>query len=213
MQGLLSISNLIDRITTFIGKSVSWLILVAVIISAGNAIIRKVFDVSSNAWLEAQWYLFGTVFMLATAYTLLCNEHVRIDVVSNKLSKATRDKVDLFCHIFFLLPFAFLMVYLSWPWWLRSFSSGEISPNAGGLIVWPAKFMVLFGFILLLCQAFSEIIKRYAVVKGIIDDATLAHDLPPTIEAGLTMEQDDIDKSAFHAGENPDTPSDPNKKR
>ena len=191
MSALLALSRLIDRINETIGKNVSWLILVAVLISAGNATIRKMFDMSSNAWLELQWYLYGTVFMLAAAYTLLKNEHVRIDVLSGTFSKRTRDKIELFCHIFFLLPFSGMMVYLAWPWFTLSIRSGEISANAGGLILWPAKFMVLAGFVLLTAQAVSEIIKRYAVIRGIIDDPTPTHHLPPEAEAALKMEGDD----------------------
>jgi TRAP-type mannitol/chloroaromatic compound transport system permease small subunit len=191
MSALLGLSRVIDSINTVIGRNVSWLILVAVLISAGNAIIRKVFDSSSNAWLEAQWYLYGAVFMLAAAYTLLNNEHIRIDVLSNTFTKQTRDKIDLVCHILFLMPFCLLMVYLCWPWFWRSFDSGEISANAGGLTLWPAKAMVLIGFIMLTAQAVSEIIKRYAVIKGIIDDPTPQHALPPEAEAALKMEGKD----------------------
>lgn len=182
MTGLLAISRVIDAINTFLGRNVSWLILVAVLISATNAVVRKAFDMSSNAWLELQWYLYGTVFMIAAAYTLLRNEHIRIDILSNMFSKRTRDWIDLFCHIFFLMPFCLLMVYLSWPWLIRSISSGEISANAGGLILWPAKLMVLAGFVLLTAQGISEIIKRWAVISGIIDDPTPEHELPPMIE-------------------------------
>lgn len=191
MSGLLALSRIVDAINTFVGRNVSWLILVAVLISAVNAVVRKAFDISSNAWLELQWYLYGTVFMLAAAYTLLRNEHIRIDILSNMFTKRTRDRIDLFCHIFFLLPFCLLMVYLSWPWLMRSISSGEISANAGGLILWPAKFMVLAGFILLTAQAFSEIIKRWAIIRGDIDDDTPHHDLPPQAEHAIEMEGKD----------------------
>ena len=160
MTALLSLSRAIDAVTAFIGRSVSWLILVAVLVSAGNAIIRKVFDTSSNAWLELQWYLYGTVFLLAAAYTLQKNEHVRIDIATAHLSKRTRDWIDLLGHIFFLLPLCLLMVWLSWPFVVNAYVSNEISVNAGGLVVWPAKAMVLAGFSLLLAQAISEIIKR-----------------------------------------------------
>lgn len=166
MSALLAVSRLIDRITALIGRNVSWLILVAVLISAGNAVVRKAFDISSNAWLELQWYLFGTVFMLAAAYTLQRNEHIRIDILSTSLKQRTRDWIDLLGHIFFLLPFAGLIVWLAIPWFLRSFQSGEFSSNTGGLIIWPAKLMVLLGFGLLLAQAFSEIIKKVAVLMG-----------------------------------------------
>ncbi|MEQ8448774.1 MAG: TRAP transporter small permease subunit [Nitratireductor sp.] len=188
MAPLLALSRLVDRINEFVGRQVSWLILVAVLISAGNASIRKAFDISSNAWLELQWYLYGTVFMLAAAYTLQRNEHVRIDIVSNRLSKRTRDWVDLICHITFLLPFVTLMVWLCWPWFWLSYRSGEISANAGGLVIWPAKMMVLAGFILLAAQALSEIVKRIAVIRGDIDDPTPSHDLPPAAEAAIEME-------------------------
>jgi TRAP-type mannitol/chloroaromatic compound transport system permease small subunit len=190
MAGLLALSRLIDRVNGVIGRNVSWLILVAVLISAGNASMRKAFDMSSNAWLELQWYLYGTVFMLAAAYTLQQNEHIRIDIISNKLSKRTRDWVDLICHVVFLVPFAALLVWLCWPWFWLSFNSGEISSNAGGLIIWPAKLMVLVGFVLLLAQAFSEIVKRAAVIMGVIDDPSPQHDLPPAAEAVIGMEAD-----------------------
>jgi TRAP-type mannitol/chloroaromatic compound transport system permease small subunit len=185
MGSLLTLSRIIDRINEFVGRNVAWLVLAAVLISAGNATIRKVFDLSSNAWLEVQWYLFGTVFLLAAAYTLQKNEHIRIDFVSNMLTKRTRDWIDLICHILFLLPFTILIAYLAFPWVLKSMNSGEISANAGGLILWPAKIMVLIGFTLLTLQGFSEIIKRWAVIKGIIDDPMEIHENPPSVEEML----------------------------
>lgn len=171
MKFLLAISRAIDTVSTVVGKSVSWLLLAAVLISTTNAFARKLFDASSNAWLEIQWYLYGAVFMLASAYALLKNEHVRIDLVSSKWTQRTRNILDLVLHILFLVPFAGLMTYLAWPWFWSSFNTGEMSSNAGGLIIWPAKLMVLLGFGLLLAQAFSEIIKKYAIVRGIIPDA------------------------------------------
>ncbi|MCT7377731.1 TRAP transporter small permease subunit [Chelativorans salis] len=198
MAGLLGLSRFIDRINQFIGRQVSWLVLAAVLVSAYNAIVRFLgsglpaylpIPRASNALLELQWYLYGTVFMLASAYTLLRNEHIRIDIVSGKLSKRVRDWIDLFCHIFFLLPFVLLLVYLSWPWFLRSFRSGEMSTNAGGLIIWPAKFMVVAGFVLLTAQALSEIVKRLAVIRGIIDEPNPQHELPPTVEAAIEIEE------------------------
>ncbi|KPF46266.1 TRAP transporter small permease subunit [Rhizobium sp. G187] len=173
MKILLALSRLIDTVNAFIGRSVSWLLLAAVLISAGNAVMRKMFDLSSNAWLELQWYLFGAVFMLAAAYTLLRNEHIRIDIVSSTWTKRTRDWIDLILHIIFLVPFSTLMAYLAWPWFWRSFTSGEISSSAGGLIIWPAKGVVLIGFMLLVAQAFSEIIKRFAIVTGRMADPAL----------------------------------------
>ncbi|MEL6201072.1 MAG: TRAP transporter small permease subunit [Pseudomonadota bacterium] len=183
MPALLRLSAFIDSITAFIGRSVSWLILIAVLVSAGNATIRKIFDTSSNAWLELQWYLYGAVFLLAAAYTLQRNEHVRIDVATSGLSKRTRDWIDLLGHIFFLMPFAALMVYLSWPFVMNSIAAGDISVNAGGLVLWPARMMVLLGFILLFAQGISEIIKRFAIIRGLIeDDASTQHELPPLVE-------------------------------
>lgn len=182
MQAMLAVSRAIDRVTAFIGRSVAWLILVAVIVSAANASIRKAFSISSNAWLELQWYLYGAVFLLAAAYTLQRNEHVRIDFVSNMLSKKTRDWIDLLGHIFFLLPFTTLLVWQSWPWFWRSYDSGEVSINAGGLILWPAKALVLIGFVMLTAQAFSEIFKRIAVIRGVIDEPYPGHELPPAVE-------------------------------
>lgn len=175
MGFLLAISRAIDKLSAFIGKSVAWLILVAVLVSAGNAVIRKAFNMSSNAWLELQWYLYGTVFLLAAAYTLQRNEHVRIDFISNMLTKKTRDWIDLAGHIVFLLPFTCLMFYLSVPWFIKSFKSGEVSQNAGGLIIWPVKIMVPLGFALLTAQGISEIIKRIAVIRGDIDEPYPGH--------------------------------------
>ncbi len=177
MHYLLVLSAAIDKVTAFVGKSVSWLILVAVLISAGNAVIRKVFDVSSNAWLEVQWYLFGAVFLLASAYVLQKNEHIRIDILSSGWSKRTRDIIDLILHTIFLLPFAAMMVYLALPWFILSFQTGEISGNANGLIIWPAKSFLLGGFVLLLIQTFSEIIKRLAVLTGHLEEAEKEEDL------------------------------------
>ncbi len=170
MEGLLRLSCGIDRITEFVGRQVRWLILAAVLVSAVNAIIRKTFDTSSNAWLELQGYLFGAVFMFAAAYVLQKNAHVRIDALSSHLAKRTRDWIDLFGHVVFLLPFCFLMVWLGIPYFWEALRDGEISANAGGLIVWPVKFFILGGFVLLLAQALSEIIKRWAVIKGLRDD-------------------------------------------
>ncbi len=166
MTGLLGFARVVDAINEKIGKWVSWLVLAAVVVSAGNAIIRKVFSTSSNAWLELQWYLFGAVFMLGAAWTLRCNEHIRIDIVSSRFAKRARDKLDVFGHIVFLLPFVLLHIWTSWPFFFNSLRSGEVSTNAGGLILWPAKGLVLLGFILLFFQAISELIKRIAILRG-----------------------------------------------
>jgi TRAP-type mannitol/chloroaromatic compound transport system permease small subunit len=170
MQPLLALSRLIDTVTTAIGKAVMWFILLAVIVSAGNAVVRKVFNYSSNAWLELQWYLFGAAFMLAAAYTLCQNEHVRVDVLYATRSRKTQHWIDLFGHVFFLLPFVVLMAWLLWPYTIQAFQNGDISANAGGLIIWPARALILAGFILLCFQAVSEIIKKIGVIMGLIDD-------------------------------------------
>lgn len=175
MQSLLALSRLIDRFNEMIGKAVSWLILAAVLVSAGNAIIRKTFNISSNAWLELQWYLFGAVFMLAAAYTLKQGEHIRIDIIYGTRSKRTQDWIDLLGHLFFLLPFCLLMLWLLFPYTWHAIKSGEVSANAGGLILWPSKAIILAGFILLTLQAFSEIIKRIAIMAGIMDDPNPHH--------------------------------------
>lgn len=172
MKTLLVFSRLIDTITENIGKAVGWLILVAVLVSAGNAVIRKVFNISSNAWLEAQWYLFGGAFMLAAAYTLAQNEHIRIDVVYGKFSRRVQHWIDLLGHLLFLMPFVLLMVYFLVPYVLMSYRSGEGSSSAGGLIVWPAKAILLAGFVLLAFQGVSEIVKKLAIMRGDMEDPT-----------------------------------------
>ncbi len=170
MGGLLALARAIDRVNEFIGKWVSWLILAAVLVAAINAVIRKVFNVSSNAWLELQWYLFGGAFMLAAAYTLKQNEHIRIDVVYAKFPRRVQHWIDLFGHTVFLMPFVLLMVYLLAPYVRMSFMNGEYSPNAGGLIVWPAKAILLVGFTQLAFQGISEIIKKIAIMRGDMAD-------------------------------------------
>ena len=172
MKALLGFSRLIDDATENIGKAVAWLILVAVLVSAGNAIVRKVLNTSSNSWLEAQWYLFGAAFMLAAAYTLRQNEHIRIDIVYGLFSRRKQHWIDLLGHCFFLMPFVLLMVYFLVPYVLMSYRSGEGSSSAGGLIVWPAKAILLGGFLLLMVQGVSEIIKKIAIMRGDMDDPT-----------------------------------------
>ncbi len=170
MQTLLALSRGIDAISDWIGRNVMWLIFASILISAGNAVVRKVFSTSSNAWLEAQWYLFGAAFMLAAAYTLKENEHIRIDVFYGTRSRRTRHVIDLFGHVFFLLPFAAIMTYMLVPYAYAAWVSGQISSNAGGLIIWPARAALAAGFVLLLAQAISEIIKKIAVMRGLIED-------------------------------------------
>ncbi len=185
MRLLVGLSSAIDAVTAFLGRAVAWLVLAAVLVSAGNAIIRKAFDMSSNAWLELQWYLFGAVFMIAAAYTLQRNEHIRIDVISGNLSKRTRDWIDLFGHVFFLTPFVLLMLYLLVPYVSRSVRNQEMSGSASGLIIWPAKAMLLAGFTLLFFQAVSEIIKRIAVISGTIPDPMPDHHSHPVVAEEL----------------------------
>jgi TRAP-type mannitol/chloroaromatic compound transport system permease small subunit len=168
LEGLLKLSRLIDATTEFVGKAVSWLVLAAVLVSAGNAIVRKVFDTSSNAWLELQWYLFGAVFFLAAAYTLKQNEHIRIDIFYGSRSKKTQDRIELFGLLFFLMPFCLLMLWLLTPYTLEALRSGEMSAAAGGLILWPSKALILGGFVLLTIQGISEIIKRIAIMNGLM---------------------------------------------
>ena len=170
MTGLLSLSRIIDFINERIGKLMGWAILAAVLVSSINALIRFTFNQSSNAWLELQWYLFGAVFLLGSAYTFQRNEHIRIDIINSRLAARTRNSIDVIGHIFFLAPFCLIMVTLGTAFFLRSFASGEGSSSAGGLTVWPAKLMIPLGFFLLLLQGLSELIKRVAVMRGLIPD-------------------------------------------
>jgi TRAP-type mannitol/chloroaromatic compound transport system permease small subunit len=167
---LLKFSRAIDSVNARIGMGVSWLILIVVVISAANATVRKLFDASSNAWLELQWVLFGVVFLLCSPWTLLSNEHVRIDIVNNLLPKRVRDAIDIFGHLLFLLPLTIVMLVTSVPFFLRSLQINEQSMNAGGLPQWPAKSLIMIGFALLFLQGISELIKRVAVMAGYIPD-------------------------------------------
>ena len=170
MQSLLRLSQGIDTFTRWTGKRLAWLILVAIVISAVNAIIRKGFDVSSNSWLELQWVLFGIVFLLCSPWTLLDNEHIRIDIVNNLFSKRWRDIIDVIGHVFFLMPLCIVMIITGGPFFMRSVEVNEQSGNAGGLPQWPAKSLVIIGFAFLLVQGISELIKRVAVMRGLIPD-------------------------------------------
>ena len=172
MAGLLALSRAIDRINEFVGRWVSWLILVAILVSAVNAVIRKTFNMSSNAWLELQWYLFGAAFLLAAAYTLRQNEHIRIDIIYGMWSRRVQHWIDLFGHVFFLMPFVVLMIFYFVPYVSLSYRIGEVSTNAGGLILWPAKMLLLIGFLQLGFQGVSEIIKKIAIMTGKMDDPT-----------------------------------------
>jgi TRAP-type mannitol/chloroaromatic compound transport system permease small subunit len=184
LQSLLNLSRGIDAFTKWTGKRLAWLILLAVIVSAINAIIRKTFDTSSNSWLELQWVLFSIVFLLCSPWTLLDNEHIRIDIVNNMLPKKLRDSIDVMGHIFFLMPLCVVMIITGVPFFLRSMEINEQSGNAGGLPQWPAKSLIMIGFALLLVQGISELIKRIAVMRGLIPDphAGQVHALEAEVE-------------------------------
>ena len=173
MQALLKFSKAVDWLNAQVGKYVIWLILASTVISAINAIVRKLFNMSSNAYLEVQWYLFAAAFLLAAGYTLLHNEHVKIDVITGRLSKRAQIWIDIFGFIFFLTPLCLAILWYGIPFFLQGYRSGEMSSNAGGLIRWPVYLMMPLGFTLLLLQGWSELIKRIAFLKGLIDDPTL----------------------------------------
>ena len=170
MQGLLWISRLIDGLSERVGRLVYWLILVSVLVSSGNALVRYAFARSSNGWLEIQWYLFSAVFLLGAGYTLQQNEHVRIDIIYARLRPQTRVWIDIFGTLFFLLPMATLIMVLAWPVFLESWRLNEYSTDAGGLIRWPVKLLIPVGFFLLVLQGLSELIKRVAFLAGLIED-------------------------------------------
>jgi TRAP-type mannitol/chloroaromatic compound transport system permease small subunit len=170
LQSLLTMSRGIDAFTKWVGKRLAWLILVAVVVSALNAIVRKSFDTSSNSWLELQWVLFSMVFLLCSSWTLLDNEHIRIDIVNNMLPKQVRNGIDVIGHAFFLIPLTFIMIITGGPFFMRSVEINEQSGNAGGLPQWPAKSLIIVGFTMLLVQGISELVKRIAVMRGLIPD-------------------------------------------
>jgi len=178
VKTLLRLSGLIDALNERVGRLTYWLILVMVLVSAGNASVRYAFDRSSNAWLEIQWYLFSAVFLLGAGYTLLHNQHVRIDVISGRLSKRARAWIDVLGTLFFLLPMAIAIMWMSWPVFVQAYELHEESSNAGGLIVWPARLMVPVGFVLLVLQGISELIKRVAFLRGLIPDPSEKNEGP-----------------------------------
>ncbi len=163
---VLAVCRMIDGVNLAIGRAATWLVLVAVIVSSGNAVIRYVADQSSNAWLELQWYLFAGVFLLCAGYTLLRNEHIRIDILSSRLSPRGKAWLDIMGGLLFLLPMSLLILVLSWPGFVNSWTSGEFSSDAGGLIRWPARLLIPVGFLLLSLQGVSEILKRVAFLAG-----------------------------------------------
>lgn len=198
MRVLLAVSRGIDAATRRLGQWVAWLVVVAATISAGNALIRKIFDTSSNAWLELQWWLFAVVFLFAAPWTLALNEHIRIDILNQRFSKRVRNIIEIIGHVFFLMPMAAIVVWTSWPFFLSSFAQNEQSSNFGGLPQWPAKLLIPLAFTVLFIQALSELIKRIAIMRGdLVEpepdghhpagglDAGHIHE-PPENEAGST---------------------------
>ena len=197
MNTLLKASTLIDAFSERVGRTVIWLVLAAVLISAGNAIVRKAFNTSSNALLEIQWYLFSAVFLLGAGYAFLKNAHVRIDFISNHLSPRVRNIIDIVGILVFLGPLCVILIKLSWPLFENAWVSGEMSQNAGGLIRWPVMLMIPAGMALLLLQAASELIKRFAFLRGALPDP-LGHGEEPSIEDELARE---IEEHAKHVQE------------
>ena len=172
---LISISRLIDAVNERVGRAIYWLVLAAVLVSSANATARYLFSLSSNAWLELQWYLFSAVFLLCAGYTLLHNEHIRIDVISSHLSRRVQVWIDIFGILLFLFPMASIITWMSWPVFLNAYDTHEVSVNAGGLLRWPARLLVPVGFFLLLMQGVSELIKRVAFLMRLIPDPAEKH--------------------------------------
>jgi TRAP-type mannitol/chloroaromatic compound transport system permease small subunit len=180
MRAVLGLCGAIDALNTQVARAVKWLVLASILVSAINALVRKLFSLSSNAYLEAQWYLFSAVFLLGAGYTLLTNEHVKIDIIYGHLRRRTQVVIDILGTLIFLLPFTLITVYLSWPAVMAKLASGEVSQNAGGLPLWPAWILIPIGFGLLTLQGLSELIKRLAFLAGAAPDPALrfveAHD-------------------------------------
>jgi len=187
MQALLTLSRGIDWLNERVGLAVIWLILASTVISGLNAIVRKIFNYSSNGFLEVQWYLFAAAFLLASGYTLLHREHVRVDVVSSRFSKRTQIWLDVFGFVMFLTPVCSAVLWFGIPFFLQALESGEMSSNAGGLIRWPVYLMMPLGFALLLLQGWSELIKRIAFLKGLIPD--------PTVKSGEKTAEEELAES------------------
>lgn len=166
MTPLLRVSRLVDTLSGLAARAVTWLVLAAVLVSAGNAVLRKAFDISSNAWLELQWYMFGAIVLLGASHTLKVNEHVRVDVLYSSVSERARIWIDIVGFLVFFLPVTIFLAALTWPFFWRSYVTGEMSNNAGGLILWPIKLVLPVGFFLLTLQGLSELIKRFAALGG-----------------------------------------------
>ena len=188
MKALLALSRAIDFANEHIGRLVYWCVLIMVLVSAANATSRYALNIASNAWLELQWYLFAVVFLLCSGYTLLHNEHIRIDVVSSRFSRRTQIWIDVFGILLFLLPMSLFIMWLSWPIFMNAWRSGEISGSAGGLIRWPARLLVPLGFFLLSAQGLSELIKRIAFLMGLIPDPVEKH-RDPELDLMLEIEK------------------------
>jgi TRAP-type mannitol/chloroaromatic compound transport system permease small subunit len=187
MNFLLQLSRLVDRVNEAVGRATIWLILVVVIISAGNAFSRYLLDLSSNAMLEIQWYLFSAIFLLCSGYVLKKNEHIRIDIITGRLSERAQNWIDVFGFLVFFLPMAILIAYLSWPVFINAWDSGEMSPNPGGLVRWPVRLLLPLGFALLILQGVSELIKRIAFLTGAAPNV-LAPESGPSAEDELAEE-------------------------
>lgn len=185
MKTLLALSRLIDALNERVGRVIYWLVLAAVLVSAGNATVRYAFNLSSNAWLEIQWYLFSAVFLLCAGYTLLHNEHIRIDVIAGRLSKRARTWIDIFGCVFFLLPMALVILWLAWPVFMDAYTHHEISGDAGGLVRWPVKLLMPAGFFLLALQGLSELIKRIAFLLDLIPDPGEKHEVTAELAPGV----------------------------
>ena len=196
MNPLLRLSRAIDSLNQRIGRSALWLVLIAVLISSANAVMRKLFNLSSNAFLEVQWYLFSAIFLICAGYTLLRNEHVRIDVISNRVSPRGRAVIDIIGTLFFLLPMTLIIVKLSWPLFIDAFTSNEQSSDAGGLARWPVKLLIPAGFALLALQGISELIKRVAFLAGQAPD-------PLALHQGKSAEQELAEEIARQHGPAP----------
>jgi TRAP-type mannitol/chloroaromatic compound transport system permease small subunit len=189
MKSLLALSRAIDSLNEHVGRLVYWLVLAMVLISAGNATSRYALNMASNAWLELQWYLFAAVFLLCAGYTLLHNEHIRIDVIASRLSRRAQIWIDVFGLLVFLLPMSLLILWLSWPIFMNAWRIGEYSGSAGGLIRWPARLLVPAGFFLLSAQGISELIKRVAYLRGVIEDPVEQHK-DPALDVVLDVERE-----------------------
>jgi len=187
MNALLELSRVIDRLNEWIGRHLAWLVLAAVLISAANAVVRKLFNYSSNAYLEVQWYLFAAIFLVASGYTMLRQEHVKIDIVLGRFSKRTQIKVEIFGIVAFLMPFVVTVIVMVWPLVVKAYVTGEMSSNAGGLIRWPVYVLMPIGFTLLCMQGVSELIKRVAFLKGLIAS-------PVYSKHGKTAEEELVDE-------------------